>query len=70
MSQPLRSYGKARTTDGQRLRRADKRFDSFGDRIPTAQELQERIVALEAQIADNAQQIQAITAALKEAGPT
>ncbi len=70
MSQPLRSVGRARTTDDQRKRRADKRFDSFGGRIPTTQELQTRILALEAQLGDNAAQIQAITTALKEAGLT
>jgi len=70
MSQPLRSVGRARTTDEQRKRRADKRFDSFGDRIPTTQELQTRVLALEAQIADNAEQIQMIADALKGQGPS
>lgn len=65
MSQPLRGVGVSRTKDPQQIRRANKRFDPFGNRVLTRAELQERIIALEATVADNAAQIQAITATLK-----
>lgn len=70
MAEPLRSVGVSRTTDAQRKRRANKRFDAFGRRRLTNTELEERIIALEAQIADNAEQITTIMAALKAAGMT
>ena len=68
MSQPLRRVGVSRTKDPQQIRRADKRFDAFGNPVLTRSELQEQIIALESLVKDNAAQIQEITAALKEAG--
>ncbi len=64
----LRGIGQARTSDPQRLRRAGKQFDALKKRIPTVRELEEKGLAMETQIQDNATTIAQITAALKKAG--
>ena len=68
MTNPLRRSSRGQTKDPQRVRRVGKLFDSFGNLIPTTEELEGKIVALETQNQNNATKIEEIAAALKKAG--